>query len=355
MTKKDIFNSILVSAIILCIASCAKSAKKELSPRDKEIEELTVLANKGDSVAQYHLGRMYEYGGNYNEAFVWIEKSAMSGFDSAQVAISKYYLNVPHKRNVVVSLTYCRNAAAQGNAYAQYDLASRYEKGEIAPLDTERSWVLYKIAAENNEAHAQYKLGLILLDISNHPSKADSIAVDWITKAAKRGLPEAEHRLGRLYLQGVGVQKNRETAIDWITKSAEHGYASAQFLMGFLAKTDEEAEPWYSKASEQNLAVAQMYLGILKKWHGDLDKANELFKLACENGCTEAEDFINSNITGILYDTDKDGLPNFKYEGEDDCVYLSKGVNKDKIKEFLFSDGIDPNCYDEYGLSDFKR
>jgi hypothetical protein len=58
---------------------------------------------------------------------------------------------------------------------------------------------------------------------------------------------------------------------------------------------------------------------------------------------------------GVSYDTDEDGLPNFKYEGEDDCVYLSEGMNKEQIKKYMFYDGIDPNCYDEFGLSDFKH
>ncbi|MBR6480928.1 MAG: sel1 repeat family protein, partial [Thermoguttaceae bacterium] len=52
--------------------------------------------------------------------------------------------------------------------------------------------------------------------------------VRWIRRAADRGLPEAENRLGVCYLTGEGVEINREEGLAWLQKAADHGSRAAR-------------------------------------------------------------------------------------------------------------------------------
>lgn len=55
-------------------------------------------------------------------------------------------------------------------------------------------------------------------------------AVPWLTRAAQAGDVEAQHQLGRLYIQGEGVQQNYLQAHKWLNVAAASG-SSAAFEM----------------------------------------------------------------------------------------------------------------------------
>ena len=52
-------------------------------------------------------------------------------------------------------------AAAQGNAAAQYNLGVMYANGEGVPKDDAQAVQWYRKAAEQGDAKAQYKLGVM--------------------------------------------------------------------------------------------------------------------------------------------------------------------------------------------------
>jgi len=53
--------------------------------------------------------------------------------------------------------------------------------------------------------------------------------VEWFRKAAKQGNVGAQFNLGRMYENGLGVDKNDSTAVEWHRKAAEQGSFGAQF------------------------------------------------------------------------------------------------------------------------------
>jgi TPR repeat protein len=59
-------------------------------------------------------------------------------------------------------------------------------------------------------------------------------AANWYRKAADAGDKVAQHNLGVLYRDGLGVEKNEAEALAWFQKSAEQGYAKAQLNLGQL-------------------------------------------------------------------------------------------------------------------------
>ncbi len=49
--------------------------------------------------------------------------------------------------------------------------------------------------------------------------------------AARAGIPEAEYRVARCYLEGSGVPPSRSEGGRWLRRAADHGSADAQALL----------------------------------------------------------------------------------------------------------------------------
>jgi len=59
-------------------------------------------------------------------------------------------------------------------------------------------------------------------------------AVKWYTLAAEQGHALAQHNLGVMYHNGLGVPQNHKTAFKWFTLAAEQGLAPAQYYLGVM-------------------------------------------------------------------------------------------------------------------------
>jgi len=55
-----------------------------------------------------------------------------------------------------------------------------------------------------------------------------------LTRAARSGIPEAEFRVGRCYLEGAGVPPSRADGVRWVERAATKGYVEAQALLATL-------------------------------------------------------------------------------------------------------------------------
>ncbi len=53
-------------------------------------------------------------------------------------------------------------------------------------------------------------------------------------RAGRTGLAEAEYRVGRCYLDGVGVPPNRTEGIRWLERAAHHGHVEAQSQLAVI-------------------------------------------------------------------------------------------------------------------------
>jgi len=89
-------------------------------------------------------------------------------------------------------------------------------------------------------------------------------------KNAEQGDAQSQHNLAVLYIQGLGVPKNKKEAAGWMRKSAEQGLAAGQVGMGALYENGDgvppdpvEAVNWYRLAVAQNDASAMNNLALL--------------------------------------------------------------------------------------------
>src|SRR5260370_42434757 len=67
-------------------------------------------------------------------------------------------------------------------------------------------------------------------------------------RAGRTGLAEAEYRVGRCYLDGVGVPPNRAEGIRWLELAARHGHVEAQSQLAVIypdGTAGDEADLWY--------------------------------------------------------------------------------------------------------------
>jgi len=174
----------------------------------KAIKTLQPLASRGDIQAQYYLGLSYEYS---PEAAKWFRK-----------------------------------AAEQGHAKAQYFLYSLYRDGlGVAQDPTEASKSLHKAAAGGSDS-AQYSLGLESAMTGNQGE-----AAKWYRLAAAQAHDSAQLELGRLYRDGLGVNRDFVRAYMWLLLAAEAGNQTAREECGFAEKqalTPQEVTQGRAKA-----------------------------------------------------------------------------------------------------------
>ena len=95
-------------------------------------------------------------------------------------------------------------------------------------------------------------------------------AVKWYTKAAEQGHAPAQHSLGLMFGNGIGLPQNKKQAVEWYTLAAEQGHAGAQSLLGVAYYLGEGvlqdykiAANWVSKAAEQKDVSSQSLLGSM--------------------------------------------------------------------------------------------
>ncbi|MEH8120046.1 tetratricopeptide repeat protein, partial [Aeromonas allosaccharophila] len=146
---------------------------------------------RGNALAQYTLGQMYEEGlgeaQNYGRAVGWYRK-----------------------------------AAEQGDVAAQNSLGRMYEKGQGVEEDYQQAAVWFRKAAEQGDAGAQYHLGLMYHD-GKGVERDGKQAVAWCRKAAEQGYNEAQATLGGMYEKGWKVPQDYKQAYAWYSTATANG------------------------------------------------------------------------------------------------------------------------------------
>jgi TPR repeat protein len=228
---------------------------------------LRPLANRGNAIAEYTLGVMYEVGEgvpqDYGEALKWY-----------------------------------RLAADQGYAHAQYYFGRMYDNGRGVAQDYGEALKWYRLAANQGYANAQFSLGSMYAD--GHGVAQDyAEAMKWYRLAANQGLAMAQGGIGFMYDSGQGVAQDYVEAAKWYRLAANQGDAFAQFLLGSMysngqgvAQDYTEAVKWYRLAANQGYANAQFSLGLMyAKGNGvsqDVVQAHKWFNLAAIGGDKDA-------------------------------------------------------------------
>ncbi|WP_264046673.1 tetratricopeptide repeat protein [Methylobacterium flocculans] len=170
--------------------------------------------------------------------------SYRSAREALRMGVRDY--NAGDKEGAARALEY---AADQGHALALWKLGRMYAEGDGVPHDDLKAFEFFSRIADDTTdegpeaqnsgvvASAFTALGAYFLDgikgtyVRANPERA----YDMFNYAASYfGDPNAQYNLGRLYLDGTGVDTDPRQAARWFNLAAEKGHAPAQALLGQL-------------------------------------------------------------------------------------------------------------------------
>ncbi len=86
--------------------------------------------------------------------------------------------------------------------------------------------------AEQGDALAQAKLASMYLLGREGVEKNETAAAEWMEKAAKQGVVDAQVVMGALYDRGLGVTADRDKATQWYEKAAAKGHGTSMAILG---------------------------------------------------------------------------------------------------------------------------
>jgi|GEM_PF-632995 len=258
-------------------------------------------AERGHADAQFEMGNMCAFAQgtehSENEALNWYLKAALQGHKDAQKQLRG-----------IIKFQKIAEAALQGDADAQYELAHNYYYGHDAfaiKKDPVRAFSWYLQAAELGHPEAQSAV-IGYYEEGEHIGKDPAKALYWLNKAAEQGHEfaierlkemeqskalrqaaetgdiEAIYRLAWLYQHGRGVAFDHTQAAHWYEKAAVQGHSDAQYQLGRIYKEGlggmerdiEKALYWFKQAAEQNHALAADFIFITayNQAQGNYDK-----------------------------------------------------------------------------------
>lgn len=136
-----------------------------------------------------------------------------------------------------------RQAADQGFAPAQNNLAWLYEHGKAMKQSDQEAARLYRLAADQGFAPAQFQLALMYDRGSGGLHRDDAEIVKLLRLAADQGFASAQGALGLMFEQGRGVTQSYSEAIRLYRLAAEHGVSAAKERLQALTAAGHGGQP----------------------------------------------------------------------------------------------------------------
>ena len=162
----------------------------------KAVELWAPLAEGGDAIAQYSLGKVLENGGGGVE------------------------------RNLAEAAKWYDRAAGQGVPAAQNNLGLMYAQGRGVPRDSARAARLWLSAADKDHVIAQFNLGLAYYR-GEGVEEDKTVAVRWFRRASELGLADAQYALAQIMRVGL-IEGDEGEALIWYQLAADQGHAKAK-------------------------------------------------------------------------------------------------------------------------------
>jgi localization factor PodJL len=163
-----------------------------------------------------------------------------------------------------------RQAAAEGDAKALFEVGSRYAEARGVKEDLAAAAKWYEKSAELGFAPAEYRIGNFYekgLGVTRDIQKAKT----WYQLAAGQGNASAMHNLAVLFAMAADGVTDNESAARWVQAAADLGVKDSQFNLGILAAK--------GVGMKQNLEEAYKWFALVAKT-GDKDAASKRDEIA---------------------------------------------------------------------------
>nr|WP_274630711.1 tetratricopeptide repeat protein [Mesorhizobium shangrilense] len=171
--------------------------------------------------------------GDYQTALSIWEPKARAGNARAQNNIAACFSGgYGVEENAELAAKWLQLSAASGDPVGQRNLATLHFRGEGVPQDDGEAMRLYRLAADQGDATAQDMLSWMHAEQGDY-EKARVHA----EKAAAQGVAASMTRLGNLYHDALGVERDAAVAGGWWKKAAVRGDAHGQAMLGAACLT----------------------------------------------------------------------------------------------------------------------
>ena len=164
-------------------------------------------------------------------------QAAADGDARAQFEIGAIYTEgraVP--QDYAQAATWYERSAAQGFVPAQYRLANLYESGNGIDKDLELAKLWYQRGAEAGNRMAMHNLAALYASGNLGEQQFES-AAEWFERAANLGMTDSQFNLGMLHARGLGVEQNLEESYKWFSLAARNGDADAAKARDDMARS----------------------------------------------------------------------------------------------------------------------
>jgi enhanced entry protein EnhC len=237
-----------------------------------------IAANKGDAVAQYNLGLIFEQGKGVpvqmQKAASLYQKAADAYFVPAMVQLAGLYLNGSlGERDEKQAINWYQKAADKKNQDALYQLGLLSETGIGMARDDAKAVSFYQASANQGNAKAMLALAR-LYQYGLGVAQNNDEAVKLYKELAMSGNAYAAYQLAVLAHQGVfGEQAKQQQTKQWLQLATENGSQQASQVLQWLnAQMDTRVsfiEPikWQVPQTATDGAAHWMYLGALSEWN----------------------------------------------------------------------------------------
>lgn len=226
----------------------------------------------------YQLGRALAALRRYDEARTAWDTARKMGHSRASYAIGNAILNEARETGGSAieaapeeAMAYYREGAELGDPYAFYALGRQMVRFGKSDEERLRGYDLLMRALEVGHTYAMNELGYFYLDDSTE--YFDPIrGLRYLNESAARGDIYGYNNLGLVYMNGLGGQeKNADLALEWFTKAADGGHPNAPGNIGQLIATGAlgkkadlgKAVEWFDKGLERGDANAGAYAAYL--------------------------------------------------------------------------------------------
>ncbi len=262
-----------------------------------------MLADQGDIEAQYKLGKIYHKG---KKAF-------------------KYYKLAADNDKLLRTGDFLMEDPAVSKAYAQMNLGRMYYEGDGVDQNYEMALKYSELAAHSYgilsngyfsresivRVHAilgdmyfygkgreqSFKLAL------KHYTAAANVAQEYCTAALNGAHIESQIKLGNMYYNGEGVDKNIDKALEYYTLAADGGHTDTQIKLGNMYyngegvdKNIDKALNYYSRLAYGGDVKFQITVGKMyyegKEVKQSYKNAYRLLEMAKERGDEEAKTML---------------------------------------------------------------
>jgi len=201
------------------------------------------------------------------------------------------------------------NKFVNSNNQVEESIINKESNSKVINMNEIPKADLYELA-KKGVPEAQLKLGM---------KSNDMEAFEWITKAAKQGLKEAQFQLGNRYKMGIGTMIDIDKAIFWYKKAADQGHEFAFFRLKEFEKNKNKRVSVNNKPKITKNTVASQInnneMPIIKKYTTKITldtshdtsyrfkterEAKEALINRLERACREAEKYFDTGHSAKL-------------------------------------------------------